>query len=198
MPVIAERTPPDALGAGLPPVRLSLKPQGPQSGLLDGAWWPRSRDLAAELPALIAVLDPVWGHMTRVTVNPARWAGVPAEVTVAGRVVSIGPFTDDQDPETLLLRQSGVRRRDLLVVPPRLGQAAAARLMAAATDPQNVRTATELLAEDPGHGEPAAGQVPAESVKPVESVKPAESAEPVEPTDMWEDEGGFVPGVGPS
>jgi hypothetical protein len=38
--------------------------------LLDGAWWPRSRDLHAELPALAAVLDPLWGRITRITVNP--------------------------------------------------------------------------------------------------------------------------------
>jgi hypothetical protein len=31
-------------------VRLRVKPAAPRSGHLDGSWWPRSRDLAAELP----------------------------------------------------------------------------------------------------------------------------------------------------
>ena len=30
--------------------RLRLKPKAPQSGYVDGAWWPRSDDLPAELP----------------------------------------------------------------------------------------------------------------------------------------------------
>ncbi|WP_037804474.1 DUF5994 family protein, partial [Streptomyces resistomycificus] len=42
-------------------LRLSLAPVGPAPALLDGAWWPRSRDLRAELPSLTAVLDPLWG-----------------------------------------------------------------------------------------------------------------------------------------
>lgn len=30
--------------------RLSLKADVPTTGVVDGAWWPESRDLAAELP----------------------------------------------------------------------------------------------------------------------------------------------------
>lgn len=33
-----------------PSLRLSLAPTGPAPALLDGAWWPRSRDLESELP----------------------------------------------------------------------------------------------------------------------------------------------------
>lgn len=62
--------------------RLSLAPVGPAPPLLDGAWWPRSRDLGAELPALIAVSDPLWGRITRVTVNPTHWPAVPRNLLV--------------------------------------------------------------------------------------------------------------------
>ena len=42
-------------------VRLRLKPAAPTSGHVDGSWWPRSRDLAAELPDLLAVQwHPEW------------------------------------------------------------------------------------------------------------------------------------------
>jgi hypothetical protein len=34
---------------------LRLRPTAPTTGHVDGAWWPRSQDLAAELPALLAV-----------------------------------------------------------------------------------------------------------------------------------------------
>ncbi|MEW1914716.1 DUF5994 family protein, partial [Kitasatospora sp. NPDC085895] len=43
------------------PVRLSLAPQGVRAGRLDGAWWPRSRDLLLELPSLAAEIDERWG-----------------------------------------------------------------------------------------------------------------------------------------
>jgi hypothetical protein len=37
-------------------LRLRLKPKGPTTGYVDGAWWPRSADLVGELPELFAVL----------------------------------------------------------------------------------------------------------------------------------------------
>ncbi|MHB9753195.1 DUF5994 family protein [Streptomyces sp. BYX5S] len=54
------------------------------------AWWPGSRDLTTQLPALIGVLDPLWGRITRVAVNPMLWPVVPREVPVDGRVLKIG------------------------------------------------------------------------------------------------------------
>ena len=73
-------------------LRLSLAPTDSAPALLDGAWWPRSRDLEAELPSLTAVLDPLWGRITRVTVNPTQWPVIPRKVPVAGHVVNVGWF----------------------------------------------------------------------------------------------------------
>ncbi|MFF1400055.1 DUF5994 family protein [Streptomyces sp. NPDC058287] len=39
---------------------------------LNGAWWPRSRDLSHELPAPTDVLDPLWGRITRMGAGPAE------------------------------------------------------------------------------------------------------------------------------
>ena len=39
-------------------LRLRLKPKAPRTGYVDGAWWPRSHDLAAELPIERAKHDP--------------------------------------------------------------------------------------------------------------------------------------------
>ncbi|MFD8347835.1 DUF5994 family protein [Streptomyces coelicoflavus] len=129
------------------PVRLSLAPDGSAPLLLDGAWWPRSRDLAAELPALASVLDPLWGRITRITVNPAQWPVVPRKVPVAGHVVKVGWFRFEQDEHELLLLSYHVGRWNLLVVPPRTDPAAAAWLMAAASDPRRTATASSLLAD---------------------------------------------------
>ncbi|GAA4064332.1 DUF5994 family protein [Streptomyces shaanxiensis] len=127
--------------------RLSLAPTGPAPALLDGAWWPRSRDLGAELPSLTAVLDPLWGRITRVTVNPTHWPVVPRKVPVAGHVVKVGWFLAEQDPHELLLLSYGMGRWNLLVVPPQTTPVSAAWLMAAASDPLGTSTASRLMAE---------------------------------------------------
>ncbi|MFF7763288.1 DUF5994 family protein [Streptomyces griseorubiginosus] len=129
------------------PLRLSLSPTGPAPALLDGAWWPRSRDLMAELPTLTAVLDPLWGRITRVTVNPTHWPVVPRKVPVAGHVVKVGWFLAEQDPHELLLLSYHVGRWNLLVIPPRMDPVTAAWLMTAASDPLGTSTASRLMAE---------------------------------------------------
>ncbi|MFF3706436.1 DUF5994 family protein [Streptomyces phaeochromogenes] len=130
-----------------PPLRMSLAPSGSAPALLDGAWWPRSRDLGAELPSLTAVLDSLWGRITRVTVNPAHWPTVPRKVPVAGHVVKVGSFMAQQDPHQMLLLSYRVGRWDLLVIPPQTNPVAAAWLLAAASDPLRTSTASELMAE---------------------------------------------------
>ncbi|WOX11505.1 DUF5994 family protein [Streptomyces sp. N50] len=131
-----------------PALRMSLAPLGSASALLDGAWWPRSRDLAAELPSLVAALDPLWGRITRVTVNPTHWpAAFPRKVPVDGHVVKVGWFLAEQDPHQLLLLSYRTSRWDLLVVPPETDPATAAWLMTAASDPLRTSTGSQLVAE---------------------------------------------------
>ncbi len=128
-------------------LRLSLAPAGSAPALLDGAWWPRSRDLGAELPSLMAVLDPLWGRITRVTVNPTQWPVIPRKVPVAGHVVNVGWFLPEQDPHELLLLSYHVGRWNLLVVPPQTTDDSAAWLMAAASDSRGMSTASRLVQE---------------------------------------------------
>ncbi|MEV7864703.1 DUF5994 family protein [Streptomyces sp. NPDC088124] len=130
-----------------PPLRLQLAPPGSAPALIDGAWWPRSRDLTAELPALTAVLDPLWGRITRVTVNPTFWGVIPRKVPVQGHVVKVGWFKAEQDPHELLLLSYTAGRWDLLVIPPETDAVTAARLMTTATDPARELTASGLIQE---------------------------------------------------
>ncbi|WP_406321273.1 DUF5994 family protein [Streptomyces sp. NBC_01637] len=132
--------------SSLPP-RLSLAPAGTDPALLDGAWWPRSRDLTAELPALTAVLDPLWGRITRVTVNPTVWPVIPQKVPVRGHVVHVGWFKAEQDPNKLLLLSYTTGRWDLLVIPPQTDPGTAAWLLTAAADPARSLTASGLMRE---------------------------------------------------
>ncbi|MEE1831570.1 DUF5994 family protein [Streptomyces sp. SP17KL33] len=127
--------------------RLSLAPVGSAPALLDGTWWPRCRDLGAELPSLTAVLDPLWGRITRVTINPTHWPVVPGKVPVAGHVVNVGWFLSEQDPHELLLLSYRMGRWNLLVLPPQTTPVTAAWLMAAASDPLGTSTASWLMEE---------------------------------------------------
>lgn len=129
------------------PARLSLTPQTTLAGRLDGAWWPRSRDLTAELPLLADALEEPWGRVTRVTVNPTRWPLVPHTVPAGGHTLHVGWFTE-QHPDTLILLSYTVGRWDLLVIPPETEPASAARLMAAAAIPGSVLTAGDLMANE--------------------------------------------------
>ncbi|WP_371525971.1 DUF5994 family protein [Streptomyces sp. NBC_01283] len=146
MTTTLDRTAPRDLAAEFP-ARLSLTPRTTLRGQLDGAWWPYSRDLEAELPPLAAALEESWGRITRVTVNPTRWPVVPHTVPVGGRRLHVGWFTE-QDPDKLILLSYTVGRWDLLVIPPETAPTAGARLMAAAAIPGSVFTAGALMANE--------------------------------------------------
>ncbi|MCD9879942.1 DUF5994 family protein [Streptomyces sp. NR30] len=142
------RPPLSAMPFRAPTARLALKPVRPSTGHveLDGAWWPRSRDLTQELTALADVLDPLWGRITRIAVNPRYWPIIPRKVFVNGHVVKVGWFTSELDPHKILLLSGASGRWNLLVVPPETDDPAAARLMAAASADTGPRwTASALM-----------------------------------------------------
>jgi hypothetical protein len=138
------------------PDHLSLKaPIDRGTGWVDGAWWPRSHDLAAELPALVGELDRSWGRVTRVTVNPTLWTPIPRTVNAPGHSTHVGWFREEQNAHVICLLSYGISRLDLLVVPPESSRDLARRLMAAATDPSDHRPPEQLLAaaaHDPSVG----------------------------------------------
>lgn len=129
------------------PTRLALAPARTSTGLLDGAWWPLTRDLEAELPLLVDALEERWGRLTRVMVNPTRWPVVPRKVAAARHTLHVGRFAE-LDPDKVILLSHRVGRCDLLVIPPETEPAPAARLMAAAAIPGSLLTAGALLADE--------------------------------------------------
>jgi hypothetical protein len=116
-------------------LRLAAQPaHGRQPRAIDGAWWPRSYDLAAELPALLAELPPDCGEITSVTVSSAIWPAGPARILVADRPVRLCRTTHaSQDPPTICLLAPGCGRLDLLVAPPDASETDARRLMDSVT-----------------------------------------------------------------
>jgi hypothetical protein len=82
-------------------VRLRLEPtRWSHRMMLDGCWWPNSADPVAELPDLVSALDKLHGPITRMLLSAAGWSRRPHGVDVAGRMVSLGYFSDQ--PVTLL------------------------------------------------------------------------------------------------
>jgi hypothetical protein len=68
---------------------LRLKPKADSDGYLDGAWWPRSGKLTAELPDLLTVLTVRLGPIQRVIYDRASWSRVPRRLTVGNRAVQL-------------------------------------------------------------------------------------------------------------
>ncbi|MFD8305022.1 DUF5994 family protein [Streptomyces sp. NPDC059690] len=115
-----------------PVLRLRLAPHGDLARSIDGAWWPRSYDLLAELPCLLAGLPGTWGQITSVTVNGALWPVTPGRMLVFNEVVRVCRTLAASAPHTIVLLAPGKGRWDLLVVPPDTTEESAEPLMAAA------------------------------------------------------------------
>jgi Family of unknown function (DUF5994) len=100
-------------------VRVSLRDgAGDGNSAFDGAWFPRSRDLAVELPELIAELDRRGVRIERFTYALDAWAPVDRKIVVGGRTVRTGGFRSMDHGVVCLIWDGGARRADLLVVPP--------------------------------------------------------------------------------
>ena len=125
-------------------LRLKLKPKGPVSGVVDGGWWPRSRDLAAEVPELIAVLAVRLGSVHRLSYNLDEWATTPRKIVVDGVVVRLGGYHTQPANTIAVLGARG--ELTLLVVPPETSDQAAHDALLAAGHRGNTDVAEPLLA----------------------------------------------------
>ena len=113
------RTVPDAGFRGGIDVRVSLRADAGTGGsAFDGAWFPRSRDLAVELPELIAELDRRGVRIERFTYALDAWSPAPRKLVVLGRTVRTGGFRSMDPGVVCLTWDGGSKRADLLVVPP--------------------------------------------------------------------------------
>jgi hypothetical protein len=113
------RTAPEQGFRGGIDVRVSLRDgAGDGASAFDGGWFPRSRNLAVELPELIAELDRRGVRVERFTYALEAWEPVARKVVVQGRVVRTGGFRSMDRGVVCLTWAGGARRADLLVVAP--------------------------------------------------------------------------------
>jgi uncharacterized protein DUF5994 len=101
------------------PLRLRLKPKAPPTGYVDGAWWPRTRDLISELPGLTEVLAVRLGRIERVAYALSAWDTSPSRLDIDDFRVRLEGFAY-QDRNIIHVTGSSRRRISLLVVPPEL------------------------------------------------------------------------------
>ncbi|GAB3875238.1 DUF5994 family protein [Kibdelosporangium lantanae] len=112
--------------------RLRLRTDTAGTGRYDGGWWPRSPDLAADLPDLVRELRSRM-FVRRVRYNPDTWGRLPRHLLVDGYVVRLEGFTR-LDPYSLRITGATVGVLCLLVVPwDAMDNAAYTALAAAAT-----------------------------------------------------------------
>jgi hypothetical protein len=138
-------TEPAASSSGEDGLRLRMRDRTGE-GLVDGAWWPHSRDLAAELPPLLQRLWADGRDIFRVSYHLGGWDAAPSRLTIAGRQVKLGAFSS-LDPASLsLVDSSGWRRLILLVVPADAEPGAGARALVAGGLDGDPRRPAEILA----------------------------------------------------
>jgi hypothetical protein len=130
-----------------PPIhtpRLKLKPKAPHNGYVDGAWWPHSTDLTAELPDLLSVLSVRLGPIGRTIYNVNEWATPPAKLATGGRAVRLDGY-HRQPINTVEVIGLNRDKIVLLVVSPHADPDQAHAIMMSAAGPSNVSTAESLL-----------------------------------------------------
>jgi hypothetical protein len=149
--------------------RLNLEPTGSHQGMLDGAWWPRSRRAGRELPGLILMIDSIRGQVLRLVLAASGWDDRPPRLMVGGRSVILEYF--GSQPATLLTARCVHSRVDLLVIPPATGRETAyAAMMRAMSTGNRVAAARTAMA-------------------PVQSPS-AHTASPSTSIAAWENDGG--------
>jgi Family of unknown function (DUF5994) len=176
--------PPDQ--SSMPPAaRLCLRLTVPDRGVLDGGWWPCSRDPAVELPKLIADLNTHFGQLaiiTRVALNLTAWDHTPHRVAIGDRIVPVG-WSGTLDIDTIALITTRHDRITLLVVPPEATADSAAIALAMAslgdnsTRPLAVLAASGITASNPA----AASLARHPSFSSVRSLITAAAATPLHP-----------------
>lgn len=136
---------PSAVYHGMGPgtALLRLETTHSRKGALDGAWWPRSHDIAAELPALVRALTEHIGTIARVGLDQTAWEELPTRLVIDDQVVHVDSFPIGDD--TILVTRGDQDHFSLLVVPPDATPQAAHDAMARAVRTGNITPAEQIL-----------------------------------------------------
>lgn len=129
---------------------VALKPPGSVAGFVDGAWWPHGRDLAVELPSLLAALAGRLGRAGRVTFNLTAWHPSARRLLVDGREVRLEGFRTQHADTLTVIGPDRRTRLTLLVVPPTTDPADTRRVLDTAAGRDNADSPDALLRDRTG------------------------------------------------
>ncbi|MFT8179029.1 DUF5994 family protein [Mycobacteroides chelonae] len=129
-------------------IRLRLKPDGDWTGHLDGAWWPRSRNLNHDLPIVLDAAASRLATIKRVIYRIPEWDAAPKQLRYCGRMVSLDGY-QYQKPDTIYISDLNHRRLILLIIPPMTDPHHAHDVMTRAADPDSTWSPSALLQLEP-------------------------------------------------
>ncbi|MEV6926239.1 DUF5994 family protein [Dactylosporangium sp. NPDC051485] len=144
MPAAARHTTFIPAGSSVQP-RLSLSSDRVSRAVLNGGWWPRSRDPAAELPGLLAAMTDHYGPIRRLILNSHAWDAGFDRLVVGSGTVQVRWFSTAEPSLLVAITEPG-DQVNLLVVPPATSAVTARTAMAKAADPANRLHAPAILA----------------------------------------------------
>lgn len=124
--------------------RLRLKPTASSSGFVDGAWWPHTSNLSAELPDLLTALSGRLGQIDRVLYNVDDWSQAPSKLATGGRRVHLDGYRR-QPVNTVEVIGFDRDRLVLLTVPATTYPAEARSALMNAARPNDRSTAVNIL-----------------------------------------------------
>ncbi|GAA4620195.1 hypothetical protein GCM10023196_003210 [Actinoallomurus vinaceus] len=135
----------DVLSPAIPLAsRLSLDPALRRRGILDGGWWPRSRNASVELPLLVSSLNARVGTILRLGIDARDWDDIPRRLRVGGHVVRVGRFADVN--HKIIVTRGPQDHIMLLVIPPEASTASAKAALAMAATGKDSGRPEEILA----------------------------------------------------
>jgi hypothetical protein len=126
-----------------PRVRLTLSTSTGFSAL-DGAWWPRSRNLETELADLVDHFPATSGRIVHAVYSGPDWRPAPRRIKVKQGVIKVGSFPTD-DSHRILLTLSSREILHILVIPPHSSPVLALAVMVTAASPGNRDSAATVL-----------------------------------------------------
>lgn len=121
-------------GPGRVPLRLSLAASGAR-GLLEGTWWPQSRDLDTEAAELVNNFPETHERVERLEYSAPHW-DIPAREVNASHGWIQAEASRRDDAHTVALTMSSGRLVRLLVLPPEMVESDARLLMHPAASKQ--------------------------------------------------------------
>jgi len=95
--------------------RLEFRAASSTSAVVDGAWWPRTRNSARELTILIKALDADHANVRLLMLNPHGWNGRPRRIDLHDHSVRVEWITM-LDRSIVICATTGGRRLDMQLV----------------------------------------------------------------------------------